>query len=62
MGANAGKAVARLSGRQLADMTDRPLRTVRYALNRLTKAAVISRVDAAAGRKAVYVINLGSDA
>jgi hypothetical protein len=54
----AGQFVARLSGAQLATMTGRRLRTIRHALRRLTDENVIRRVDAAAGRTAIYSLNL----
>jgi hypothetical protein len=57
-GPYARRFLARLSGPQLVDMTGRPLRTVRHALSRLTKAGVIRREDTAPGKKAVYALNL----
>lgn len=53
-GPNAGRAVARLSGAELSEMTGCPLRTVRYALGKLKRAAVIFREPSAAGRKSTY--------
>jgi hypothetical protein len=52
----AGKPVARLSGRQLAEMTGRPLRTVRYALARLIEAGTVRNECTLPGRKAIYVL------
>jgi hypothetical protein len=57
-GRHAGQFVARLSGAQLAEMTHRPLRTVRHGLARLTRAGIIRREGAAPGRTAVYALNL----
>jgi hypothetical protein len=57
----AGRFVARLSGAQLADMTGRPLRTIRHALRRLTEEGVIHREQSAPGRKAVYAPSLAAE-
>lgn len=54
----AGRFVARLSGTQLAEMTGRPLRTVRYSLRRLTAKGLIRREHPAPGKKAVYALGL----
>jgi hypothetical protein len=56
-GPDAGQRVARLSGRQLAEMTGRSLRLVRYALSRLKLAGIIEPTSAGPGRKATYRIN-----
>jgi hypothetical protein len=50
----AGQALAKLSGPQLAEITSRPIRTVRHALSRLRKAMVISNEQSGAGKKGVY--------
>jgi hypothetical protein len=52
-GQYAGKFVARLSGKQLAQMTGRPLRTVRHSLKRLLEARLIERLGVGPGRTAV---------
>ena len=57
-GEYAGHFVARLSGKQLADMTCRPLRTIRHALQRLTAVGAIKRFNAAPGKTAVYALSL----
>jgi len=57
-GEYAGKFVARLSGKQLAKMTGRPLRTVRHSLRRLLEAKLIERVGVGPGRTAVFMPSL----
>ncbi len=51
----AGRLAASLSGNQLADMTARPLRTVRHALQRLTAAKLLVK-ECVAGRKNTYTL------
>jgi hypothetical protein len=58
----AGRLVAKLSGQQLAEMTGRPIRTVRHALRRLTQSGRIKNEQAGQGKKAVYGLNLSSPA
>jgi len=57
-GPYARRFLARLSGTQLAEMTGRPLRTIRHALSQLTKSGAIRREDMAPGKKAVYALDL----
>lgn len=52
----AGRPAASWSGSQLAAMTDRPIRTVRHALERLRAAGLIEKGPSAAGRKSVYTL------
>jgi hypothetical protein len=54
----AGRFVARLSGPRLATLTGRPLRTVRYALRRLSDSGVIRREAGPAGTTAIYALQL----
>jgi len=54
----AGEFVARLSGPQLAELTGRPIRTVRYALRKLKKAARIFNEQSAAGKKSIYRLGI----
>ena len=53
-GPDAGQPVARLSGPQLAQMTGRSLRTVRYALSRLQEAGTITCDKREPGKTAAY--------
>jgi hypothetical protein len=53
-GPDAGSPVARLSARQLADMSGRPLRTVWHALRQLKNASLIAQEATEPGRKAAY--------
>ena len=46
---------ASLSGTQLADMTARPLRTIRHALQRLTATGLLVK-ERGAGRKNTYTL------
>jgi hypothetical protein len=57
-GQYAGKFVARLSGKQLAQMTGRPLRTVRHSLKRLLEASLIERLGVGPGRTSVFAPTL----
>lgn len=61
-GPHAGQFVARLSARQLADMTGRPQRTVRFALRRLRQRGIVRNL-AGVGAKAVHrlELTLGTD-
>jgi hypothetical protein len=52
----AGRPLARMSGQQLAELTGRPLRTIRFALARLTEAGVVRNECTLRGRKAIYVL------
>src|SRR5262245_2112904 len=54
----AGQALAKLSGPQLAEMTGRPIRTVRHALRRLKQATRIKNEQSAAGKKGVYRLDV----
>jgi hypothetical protein len=54
----AGQAVAKLSGPQLAEMTGRPIRTVRHALSRLRHATRIKNEQSGAGKKGIYRLNV----
>jgi hypothetical protein len=57
-GAHAGKCIARLSGPQLADITGRPLRTIRYAISTLRRCGVIEPLSTGPGKTAVYRLHL----
>jgi len=52
----AGKRLARVSGMELANLTGRPLRTVRDALAKLKEAGLIELASRSVGRTAVYRI------
>ena len=56
-GPYAGQQVARLSASQLAEMTGRHLRTVRYALSRLKDTGIIEALRSGPGRTAIYRVN-----
>jgi hypothetical protein len=54
----AGQFLARLSGPELAEMTARPIRTIRHALSRLRQARRIQKEQRGAGKKGVYSLGL----
>jgi hypothetical protein len=56
---NAGQSVARLSGPQLAQLTGRPLRTIRHALRSLKQVGRVDAVSSDPGQTTTYRLNLG---
>lgn len=58
LGPLAGLAVARLSGADLSEMTNRPIKTVRHAIRRLKEAAIVHSEPNAPGKKTTYRLNL----
>lgn len=50
----AGQTLASLSGKQLAEMTRRPLRTIRHSLRQLVSSHRIAKEPVAAGHKNMY--------